>query len=289
MKVVLITGASSGFGLKSVEYFLSRDWIVIATLRRLEDRKEPLFSELLREYPRTLILKELDVTKENDRSDLAHFLKEEMHSQLDVLLNNAGYGIYGAFEDFSELEIRDQLEVNYFGLALLTKELLPFLRNAKGRLINVSSILGLMGIPMGSQYAASKFALEGLSESLYYELKGRGVSVTLVEPDSHKTEFASNTKWVKESLNEQSEYFDEFAHYQKHLKETLRSKGNDPMNTVRKIYRAATMEKPPLRMTAGRMSAALAAVKKILPERIFLGMMEIYSRQALGAKKQAES
>src|SRR5262245_19631363 len=193
-KTILITGCSSGFGRLVIPEFLREGWHVIATMRDAANRKG-IFNEELNGYRDALSLLSLDVTNEAERAAAKNFIEEKFGGKLDCLVNNAGYGLFGAVEDLSEAQIREQMEVNFFGLVLLTQMLLPQLRKASGRIINLSSVLGFTGMPMSAMYCASKFAVEGFSEGLYHELKPHGVQVALVEPGAFRTNFAEKLTW----------------------------------------------------------------------------------------------
>lgn len=189
---VLITGCSTGFGREMVETFLARGWTVFSTLRRLEERQES-FASLLSQHPERLKLLELDVTKDEDRR-LA-LTQVEAHGSLDCLVNNAGYGLFGALENLSEDQLRLQFETNVLGAAFVTRTFLPLLREARGSVVFLSSAFGLNGFPLTAGYCASKFALEGLAESLHYELAPHGVRVQLIEPGANVTGFGANVQW----------------------------------------------------------------------------------------------
>ena len=209
-KTVLITGCSSGFGKLLVSLFLKRGWIVIATLRDCESRQH-IFKEELEIYKNLFILP-LDITSEQDRKKVCDFLQEKFGS-LNCLVNNAGYGMFGALEDLSELEVRHQMESNFFGTAFLTRNLLPFLRKASGKVFFISSTFGFIGFPLTSAYCSSKFAIEGLAESLYYELQPHGVQVSIIEPGGFRTRFSNNAKWGSFSNESESAFFRQTQNY----------------------------------------------------------------------------
>src|SRR5262245_25417622 len=211
-KTVLITGCSSGFGQLLVPEFLRDGWQVIATMRGAEKR-QALFSKELQQYGDQLAILLLDVTNAEERRAVRDFIKERFGGRLDCLVNNAGYGLFGAVEDLSEAQIRQQMEVNFFGLVLLTQILLPQLRQSRGRVINISSVLGFMAMPMSVMYCASKFAVEGFSEGLAYELEPHGVQVALVEPGAFRTNFAEKLTWGDKSSDTNSPYQKQTAAY----------------------------------------------------------------------------
>src|SRR6201991_4797528 len=184
-KTIFITGASRGFGKLWAEALLQRGDNVVATARDLGSLKD-----LVTKYGSSILPLQLDV---NDRdADFAAIKKAKEHfGSIDVLINNAGYGLFGSIEETSEKEARDQMETNFFGLLWLSQAVLPVMREqGHGHIIQLSSVLGLISRPVLGIYAASKFAVEGLSESLAAEVKGFGINVTLVEPNGFATDWA---------------------------------------------------------------------------------------------------
>lgn len=172
-KTVLITGCSSGFGQAAACLFADKGWNVVATMRNP--------AEACDEYPNVFVTK-LDV---QDRSTIKSAVADGIarFGRIDVVINNAGYGLFGVFEGTSREKVQDQFDVNVFGVMDVIRETLPHFReNRSGLYINVSSGAGVFGLPMISLYNASKFALEGFSESLSYELASLGISVKIVEP-----------------------------------------------------------------------------------------------------------
>ncbi len=180
-KTILITGASSGFGRAAVKLFQQQGWNVIAGMRTPEKMTGDV-----------LVVK-LDVTR---KPDIAQAISEGIRAfgQIDVLVNNAGFGTLGALEAAPEEVIRHQFEVNFFGVIEVTKAVLPGMRKqGSGVIINVSSIGGRVTFPFSTLYHASKFALEGMTESLQYELNPLGIRLKLVEPAGYKTDFAGRS------------------------------------------------------------------------------------------------
>ncbi len=181
-KTVLITGASSGFGRETVKLFQQKGWNVIATMRSPEKEKE------LNLLPGVSVVR-LDVTDEAS-------IKEATAGAgpIDVLVNNAGYGTLGALEAAPDSVIRQQMEVNFFGVIAVTRAVLPGMRARRsGVIINVSSMGGRVVFPFSTLYHASKFAIEGLTESLQYELNPLGIRTKLIEPGGYRTDFASRS------------------------------------------------------------------------------------------------
>jgi len=183
---VLITGASSGFGKVAAKLFHTRGWNVIATMRSPE--KETELSAL-----NNILISKLDVTEPFTIQN-AVAAGIEKFGKIDVLVNNAGYGALGALEAATEEEAKRQFDVNFFGLIAVTKALLPGMRQQRsGTIINVSSVGGRVTFPFSSLYHATKFAVEGLTESMQYELNPFGIHLKLIEPGGYKTEFAGRS------------------------------------------------------------------------------------------------
>jgi len=197
---VLITGASTGFGRAAALLFAAQGWNVIASMRNvaagadLADRRNVLVTRLDVQDPTSI--------EQAINAGIACF------GQIDVLVNNAGFGLFGVFEGTTPEKIREQFDVNLFGVMDVTRALLPHLRQRqRGVIINVSSGAGVFGLPMISAYTASKFALEGFSESLAYELASQGIVVKIVEPGGViSTEFGSRSATEAAQLTTPGDY-----------------------------------------------------------------------------------
>jgi len=180
-KVILITGASSGIGLVTAVYLANKNYKVYGTARRLNEMT-PIINAGGNAF-------KLDVTKEEDIINGVNYVIEK-EGRIDVLWNNAGFGLWGAVEDISIERAKNQFDVNLFGLVRITQEVLPFMRERKeGIIINTSSVGGRIYTPLGAWYHSTKHALEGLSDCLAYELKKFGIKVCLLQPGMIVTEF----------------------------------------------------------------------------------------------------
>ena len=241
-KSVLITGASTGIGKATAIYFQQQGWNVIATMRDPEHGKD------LHALDRVLVVA-LDVTKpESIQQAIAAGIKR-FHA-IDVLVNNAGFGAYGPLEATSMETVRRQFDTNVIGLLETTKAVLPHFRaQHSGVIVNISSIGGKVTFPLGTLYHGTKFAVEGLSESLWYEMQAIGVKVKIVEPGAIKTDFATRSFAFSndESLTE----------YQKTVRglmaavAPMMANGADPVVVAEAIYTAATDGSDQLRYPAG--------------------------------------
>lgn len=268
MKTVLVTGATSGFGWHTVKVFLANGDRVIATGRNLSQRKDA-FVDCREQYKDRLFEVDLDVTQKSQIEALVQWTLQR-NFQIDVLVNNAGYGLFGALEELEEEQIRRQFEVNFFGLIQVTQAFLPALRKSKGKIFNLSSAFGFIGFPLSSVYCASKFAVEGLTESLDYELAPHGVQVCLIEPGGYRTKFSPNLEVAKNSSDSKSVYHRQNENYRR-LREKMISapKAADPAEVAYGILKLASEGKMPLRVQFGKDSKGTRLMKSLVPGSFF--------------------
>ena len=257
--VAIVTGASSGIGEATAKRLQDAGYVVYAGARRL-DRMTGLVE-------RGIHAVELDVTDDASMGALVDTILAEQ-GRIDVLVNNAGYGSYGAVEDVPLAEARRQLDVNLFGLARLTQLVLPTMRQARrGRIINISSIGGRMGEPLGAWYHASKFAVEGFSDSLRLELHDFDIHVVIVEPGAIRTE------WGDGALQSARTYSAETA-YAAHVAAMDRMYASaydfavEPAVIADVIHRAATARRPKIRYAAPTSAKVLMALTRLMPDRL---------------------
>ncbi|HET6345023.1 MAG TPA: SDR family oxidoreductase, partial [Myxococcota bacterium] len=201
-RVVLITGCSSGFGLLSAVRLARQGHRVFASMRDLE-RAAPL-QAAARDAGVAVDLLQLDVGDPASRQRAISDIRGAA-GRIDVLINNAGQALGGFFEDVDLDELRAQFEVNFFAVAALSRAVLPMMRaQGHGRIINISSVSGLVAQPSVSAYCASKFALEGLSEAMRHELLPYNIHVVLVEPGSYRTDIFQKNRWVARNTRRES-------------------------------------------------------------------------------------
>lgn len=278
-KTVLITGSSTGFGRLMVTEFLAAGWDVIASLRDAEGRKE-LYAAELAQHGDRLSLISLDVADAAQRQAVADTLRAK-GAGLDALINNAGYGLFGALEDLGEAQLRHQLEVNFFGAVLLTRDLLPLLRERRGVVVNVSSVLGYFGFPLASAYCASKSALGGFSEALHHELAPHGVRVLLVEPGGHRTSFGHNLVWA-EGTSEV--YAVQSKNYLRLRQKLAAGRGTRPEPLARKVVRLVDRPRRKLRLRVGLGAVCADLFKRLAPERLRLIVLGVLFRRLFLAR-----
>ncbi len=265
-RIVLITGCSSGFGYLSAIHLAEMGFQVVATMRNLEKRES--LDEEIKNRNVSINVRQLDVT---DVASIGKCLLEikETFGRLDVLINNAGYGIGGFFEDLNDQEYRDQMETNFFGVLNMVRVSLPLLRkSADARIINISSTAGLTTTPGMGAYNASKWAIEAFSESLRLELAPHEIKVLLVEPGPYPTKvLTTNTRFAAKANDPKSpNYYLTQMLYKKyqHNNETLKS---DPMEIVRLIAKLITAKNPSFRNIRGPGAKLRAFMHRYLPWR----------------------
>jgi len=198
-KVAVVTGSSTGIGFETSLLLSRKGFYTYATMRNLN--KSQKINDIAQNENLPLKVLQLDVTDDKSVKDAFRQVQDEK-ARIDVLVNNAGYDVMGAVEDLSIDEFKSQFETNFFGVIRVTKEVIPIMRNqGSGNIINVSSVGGKIGIPLNSAYISSKFALEGLSESMRYELEQFGIDVILIEPGAVKSNFFENADVVINNNN----------------------------------------------------------------------------------------
>lgn len=253
-KVILITGTSSGIGKASAEYLVKQGHIVYGTSRYPGSYPKPNDYTML----------QMDVTEvESVQNAVNQIIKNE--GKIDVLINNAGFGIAGAIEHTSLGKAKEQFETNFFGTVRLIKSVLPIMhKQDSGLIINISSIGGLMGLPYQGMYSASKFAVEGFTESLYKELRTSSINVVLVEPGDFKTSFTEKREISKNSI--QSDTFQKTLN----IIENDENSGQDPIKIGKLLNKIINKSNPRLHYTVGAFDQKLAVfLKRILPNRLF--------------------
>lgn len=263
MKTVFITGASSGIGRETAKRFQAQGWQVIATMRHPEAETE------LTQLPNVRVLR-CDVT--NVASiNAAIETGVQAFGTIDVLVNNAGYYTLGPLEAATHEQIHRQIETNLLGVIEVTKAMLPhFRRQRSGTIINVSSIAGIVSIPLQSLYHATKWGVEGFSESLQYELRPFNIRVKIIEPGVIKTDFygRSMTKLETESLQDYATYA------QRVMRNILQSgaHGSSPAGVAKTIFRAATDNSSRLRYPTGK-TKEIIYLRALVPVRLFMALI----------------
>jgi NAD(P)-dependent dehydrogenase (short-subunit alcohol dehydrogenase family) len=250
--VWFITGCSSGFGKELCKFLLeSRKYNVVVTARNLGDVVEFASSS-------DALVIELDVTNKEQVSNsvniaLSHFGK------IDVLVNNAGYGLFGSIEESSDKEVRDLYDVNVFGVVNMIREVLPSMRNNKsGTIVNISSLAGICGCPGAGHYSATKFAIDGLTDALSQEVKPLGIKAIVVHPSQFRTNWADSSKTAECHISD----YDSVAKAKAdQLKANSGKQAGDPVRAAQKIVQVVESSDPPLHLLLGNASFSMATQK----------------------------
>lgn len=271
IKVAVVTGSSSGIGYETAIVLARSGILTYATMRNLQ--KATNLESIRDKEMLPLKIQQLDVTDDASVNKAIQAIVSES-GRIDVMVNNAGYGLVGAFEDLSMDEIRSQFETNFFGVVRVMQSVLPIMRKQKfGILVNISSGAGRFGYPSGSAYVSTKFALEGLSESIAYELDQFGIKVILVEPGVIRTNFDSGMVMAKKSQNTTSPYFNMTKKMDTVFRQLLRN-SSPPSLVADVVSQAVKSENPNLRYLAGKDVEQWADQKKKMSDSEFFNMMK---------------
>jgi len=260
-KPVLITGCSSGIGLSAAKYLQQQGFRVIASVRNKKDIG--IFSDL------DIECIQLDLTDEDSINSAVNYIKEYAPNIYGIV-NNGAYGQPGAVEDLSRDALIEQFQTNVFGTHSLTQKLIPLLRkNNQGRIIQISSILGFVGAPMRGAYNASKYALEGLSDTLRIELKDTGIKVSIIQPGPIESQFRPNAyKAFEKHIDiKQSQYSTIYDQVYDRLHSKKKARFTLPADAVSKrIFHALSSKKPKIRYWVTVPTIVMGVLTKICPE-----------------------
>lgn len=264
-ELVLITGCSSGIGLETAVECAAAGFRVVATMRNLERRSALLEAAKARKV--SVSVEQLDVTATSVPGKVRELVLK--YGPFYGLVNNAGIAFGGAFEEQTDEDVREQFETNVFGLMAVTRALLPSMRaQGRGRIVNVSSLSGRVGLPGVSAYAATKHAVEGLSEALRWEVEPFGVQVTLVEPGTFRTPiFDGNQR--RGSLADMTGPYAPLNRMLERVAAEAAQKAPEPSVVGKAIARLLASGSPPFRTAVGHDARALVTLRRFVPDRLF--------------------
>jgi NAD(P)-dependent dehydrogenase (short-subunit alcohol dehydrogenase family) len=247
-KVAVVTGSSTGIGYETSLILARNGFLTYATMRNLNKSENMKMVATKENLP--IQVKQLDVTDDVSVTKAIQAISSEA-GRIDVLVNNAGYGLNGAFEDLAMDEIKAQYETNVFGLIRTTQAVLPIMRRQEsGTIVNISSGAGRFGFPSGSAYVSTKFAVEGLSESISYELEPFGIKVVIVEPGVIRTNFADGLVVAKKSKDPSSPYSQLMQKAASGFEKMMKN-ASSPDLVANVVLNAVRNENPSLRYLAG--------------------------------------
>ncbi|MEP6711170.1 MAG: oxidoreductase [Ferruginibacter sp.] len=256
-KVWLITGCSTGFGRELAKEILSRGYNAAVAARNTDD-----VTDIVEAYPQTAVAVKLDVTIAADIVAAVNTTVEKF-GQIDVLVNNAGIGYFAAIEESEDEAVRKMFEINFFGLAKMTQEVLPQMRKQRsGHIVNIASIGGLRSFPGVGFYNATKYAVDGLSEALAKETAPLGIKVTIVAPSGFRTDWAGRS--AEDSKIKIADYVNTAGKNAGDIRGYSGNQPGDPVRAAKAIIKAVEADKPPLRLLLG--VAALKGARLKLAE-----------------------
>ena len=268
MKTWLITGCSTGFGRELAKYVLAQGHQVVVTARKPEQ-----VADIIAEHPELARPFQLDVTKNSDIQAVTEFTIQEF-GRIDVLVNNAGIGYFGAVEESEEAEVRRMFDINVFGLGNMMQAVLPQMRKQRyGHIINIASIGGLVSFPAVGYYNATKYAVDGLSEAVQKETEHLGIKVTIVCPSGFRTD------WAGRSANDSQVVIEDYAETAGKNKEAIRVRSGhqpgDPVRAAKAMFDVVASENPPLRLLLGKAALKNGRIKVDLLKEEFEQYAEV--------------
>ncbi len=270
--VALVTGSSSGIGFETSLLLARNGYHTYASMRNLG--KSKTITEIANREKLPLPVIQLDVDDDKSVKDAIYRIENEQ-GRIDVVVNNAGYLLIGPLEELSIREFKEQFETNFFGAIRVIKEVLPIMRRQRaGIIVNISSLAGRVGLPLNSPYVSSKFALEGLSESMAYEIEQFGIKLVLIEPGYIKTNVANSFKTGKNVVvtaanNKNNSPYAEFTQNRIAALGPSVEAGLDPIEVAKVILKAATSENPDLRYLIGEGAVKLMNMRKSTSDESF--------------------
>ena len=277
-KVWLITGCSTGFGRELAQHVLDKGYQAVVTARNVKD-----VADIVAGKEDRAIAVPLDVTKPEQIKAAVQKAKDTF-GRVDVLVNNAGIGYFAAVEESEDHAVRNMFEINFFGLAKMTQEVLPIMRAQRsGHIVNIASIGGLVGFPAVGFYNATKFAVDGLSESLSKEVAPLGIKVTVIAPSGFRTDWAGRS--AENSPIVIADYADTAGANKSNIRGYSGNQPGDPALAAKAIVKAVESENPPLRLLLGKGALKGARQKLELLQKDF----DEWEETTVGADAPKES
>lgn len=255
LKIAIVTGASSGIGKATADALVNKGYKVYGTARHPNPQEKNLSFTML----------PLDI---NNEESINGFIQEVItrEGKIDVLVNNAGFGLMGPIEETSMKQIRSVFETNVFGTIFITKSVLPHMRkNGGGTIVNISSVVGIIPFPGMGIYSASKHAIEGFSEALNHEVRDFNIRSILVEPSFTKTKFESSSIYSDEKISS----YDSFRNHINSVIKTMIDSADSPETIAQTIVKSISAKKPNLRYAGSLSAGKLLLLRKIVPEIAF--------------------
>lgn len=280
-RTVLVTGCSSGIGLATCHVLSRNNFMTYGTVRNLSKAKK--IQDLINRENLSLKILRLDV---NDNQSIKLAVKKILTDtgSIDVLINNAGYGMFGPVEEITTQEVKKQFETNFFGTIRLIKTIVPIMRKqGNGSIVNISSMVGRFGVPLNSAYVSSKFAVEGLSESISFELAEFGIRVIVIEPGVVKSDFFQNVKF--RGMNPDSPYHDLMERRVTFLDKAMKNSLTSSYDVANTILDALNSKDPKFRYVIGNDATNSIRMRNSLSDKKFLEWIRAGIFQGKGLSK----
>jgi NAD(P)-dependent dehydrogenase (short-subunit alcohol dehydrogenase family) len=280
-RTVLVTGCSSGIGLATCHVLSRNNFMTYGTVRNLSKAKK--IQDLINRENLNLNILQLDV---DDEQSIKLAVKKILtdSGRIDVLINNAGYGMFGPIEEITTQEIKKQFETNFFGTFRLIKAIVPIMRNqGRGIIVNISSMVGRFGVPLNSAYVSSKFAVEGLSEAISFELEEFGIRVIVIEPGVVKSDFFQNVK-IK-GMNPDSPYHNLMERRVSFLNQAMKNSFTSSYDVANTIHDAVNSKDPKFRYVIGNDATNSVRMRNCLSDKKFMKWIRAGIFQGKGLSK----
>ena len=273
-RVAIVTGSSTGIGYETSLALARNGFYCYATMRRLGEGSTQL-TNIAKKENLPLEVTQLDVNNNNSITDAINKIRDEK-KRIDVAVNNAGYALVGSLEETSIDEMRAQFETNFFGSIRVMQQVIPIMRKQRtGKIVNITSMGGRIAIPLDPIYHATKFALEGLSESIQYELEPFGIKVILIEPGAVESNFWKNLRMVsKESSNSNNSPYRQLANRMSESFRQIAQNSIHASDVANVILQAVTSDEPDFRYVVGKDASMIIEARKNMSDREFKNLIK---------------
>ena len=273
-KVAIVTGSSSGMGFETSLILARNGFYTYATMRKLEGEGSKHLADITKSENLPLQIIRLDVNDDKSVKEAINTIVKEK-DRIDVVVNNAGYDLMGALEETSMEEIKGQFETNLFGAIRVLQAVIPIMRKQKaGTIVNITSLGGRVSFPLNSAYHATKFAFEGLSESIQYELEPFGIKIIVIEPGGVGSNFMNNLKMASNASDPSNSPYGSFQNsISEYFKQWLQS-AIHPSEVPKTILHAVTSDNPEFRYVVGKDAMMTLESRKSMSDREFQGMIK---------------
>jgi short-subunit dehydrogenase len=272
-RVAVVTGSSSGIGYETSLLLARKGFDTFATMRKLEGGSRQI-TDIAKNENLPLQVIQLDVNNDKSVIDAINRIVKKK-DRIDVVVNNAGYALGGAFEETSMDEIKKQFETNFFGAVRVMQAVIPIMRKQRsGKIVNITSMGGRISIPLSAFYHGSKFALEGLSESIQYELEPFGIKIILIEPGAIGSNFWKNIKTANKASSNPNSPYAQLANNMSEAFKKIEQNAIHPSEVAKVILDAVTSDDPQLRYLVGNDAAMLMEARKNMSDREFRSLIK---------------